>query len=227
MLSKRWSRAVRVGLAAGVFFALAITSGNGVAQVSGGGDDLPGLEREATQLANEQQELLSRLKQNLSEKHAHQQQLAQLDQEISNLKAENDQLDAQRPSVAGLCQRTVPREQLSAAEAQCESVLDPYNNRINAWNSKRTEYLQQQAAVIASEQTRVAEARQLLNRYKEVDKRLAFLRKRIDLIRNANLSCSQKCKDAAAGETASQCLQHCWDNARSPDGLPLIPSLGR
>jgi hypothetical protein len=122
-----------------------------------------------------------------------------------------------------VCEVTVPREQLAAAQARCEAARGPFNTRVGTWQKQAREYDTAHQAVIDRETERVAAARRLLARSEEIQKRLealrAAIRARKPLMKT--MICTQKCS-ALKGDAASQCLQCCYDGASGCSSLPPV-----
>jgi hypothetical protein len=179
------------------------------------GNDLASLMKEATQITAEKAQIHEQLQQNRSQKGSNDQALQSLEQEDVSIAAASKRIEAQRPSVAALCQRTVPTAQYAAAQAECDQVLVPFNASVDAYNTRLTAYKQRRATVIQSEEARAAEARRLLGRDAALDRRL----EQINALKEAWLSCQKRCLAAGTGEGAAYCLQQCWDGAPAKEGV--------
>jgi hypothetical protein len=195
--------------------ALLLALGSPAAHAAG--NDLASLMKEATQIAAEKVQIRDQMQQSLSQKRANEQALQGLEQEGVSIAAESNQIEAQRPSVAALCQRKVPPAQFAAAQAECERVLVPFNAHVDAHNTRLTAYKQRRATVIQGEETRAAEAKQLLGRDAALDRRL----EQINALKEAWLSCQKRCLGAGTGEGAAYCLQQCWDGAPANPGVVI------
>jgi hypothetical protein len=185
-------------------------------------DDLASLTADATKLASTHEKVLERLKENLTVKRANEEKIKKIEREDAQLQVLSSKIEAQRPTVDSLCNRTVPSEQYPAALAQCKAVQDPFNADVGAYNSRSAVNEQQRTNVNQDELARVAEAEGIVKQAKEIEARLEVVRKAI----NAHLGqMGTKClQDTGGGsnkpEVAAYALQKCWDRAVS--GLPPV-----
>jgi hypothetical protein len=176
--------------------------------------DLASLAKESTQLPVEKGDIATKLEQSVKTKHANEHDFDVLDKEAVNIKAEGGRVEAQRPKVESLCHRTVPKDQLAAATAQCNAVLIPFNKDVDLYKTHRGGWTKRHDAVVKKEEARVAAAKKLMARSDVIEKRQAVLRDAITLrLKNAKLQCMQDCVNAGKDDAQSYCLQRCWDNA--------------
>lgn len=177
-------------------------------------DDLPGLEKEAAQLTVEKEQVTGKLQQSIVAKHRNEQEFDRLDKLGAPIKALATRIEAQRPKVESLCHRTVPKEQLAAATAQCNAVLIPFNQDVSTYKTDRGKWNTMHNAAVEAEKARVAAAQLLIERSKAVERRLAVVKEAIArLLRNAKLQCMRDCSKSGSTDAAGYCLQRCWDNA--------------
>jgi hypothetical protein len=179
--------------------------------------------QEVSQLTSRQRDISTQLESSLSLKRQHEQQYSALDQESGKLKAESQSIESQRPAVQAACTGTVPQNQLAAAQARCNAVQQPFNRRVNAYNTRNNQLKTSYQAIDGQEKTRVAAAQRLQAAYKQNAERMASLQASIkqaqaekaarELLGRRN-ACTQSCA-SKGGEAASQCLQSCFDGARS------------
>ncbi|MGH6982360.1 MAG: hypothetical protein ACREFC_14255, partial [Stellaceae bacterium] len=177
-------------------------------------EDLPSLEQESSHLAVETEQLGAKLQQSVTAKHANEPEFDRLDTAGAPIRALASQIEAQRPKVESLCHRTVPKEQLAAATAQCNAVLVPFNHDVDTYKTDRAKWNQAHQKVVDQEKARVAAAQLLIQRRQAIEKRLAAVKEAIArLLRNAKLQCMQDCTKSGSTDAAGYCLQRCWDNA--------------
>lgn len=179
---------------------------------------------EITQLSAEQKQMPAKVKQSLALKAQHEQDYKRLATESASLKAESSAIDAQRPSVRSLCTGTVPHAQFAAAQARCQAAQGPFNRRVDAYNTRKNQVSAKYQAVNQRETARAAAAKQLVARNEQITKRIAALQASIRArqVVAKPKSCTDQCKNMASNEAAAQCMQSCFDGARSPSSLPTV-----
>jgi hypothetical protein len=193
---------------------LAAVIATGLASPAARADDLAGLEQEAKQLAGEKLQIVDQLQQSLTSKHANDQKLTEIETESSAIAMLSSQIEAQRPSVTAACVRTVPREQMAAAQAACAAVLVPFNRSVTTYNTRLTTNKEQLKRTTESEQNRAAEERRLRERKEALEKRL----KQIEALKT-RFACLQHCP-AEGTEAAVDCYKRCWDGGAA--GQPPV-----
>lgn len=165
---------------------------------------------EISQLSAEQKQLPTKLQENLALKRANEAEYNRLKPEDTRLKSEGNAIEAQRPSVQSVCTGTVPQGQLAAAQARCKSAQDPFNRRVNDYNTNLNKLKAASAAIDAKENARVAAAKQLQARSEQITQRLTQLQAALKLAQRS--ACTKTCQ-SQSGEAAAQCLQSCFDGA--------------
>jgi hypothetical protein len=179
---------------------------------------------EITSLSNEQKQIPDKVKQSLALKQQNERQFKALEGEGAGLKAESAAIEAQRPSVHGLCTGTVPHAQFAAAQARCRAVQDPFNRRVDAYNARKNQIAAKYQVVNQRESARAAAAKQLIARNDEITKRIALRQASIRArqVVAKPQSCTEQCKGMTPNDAAAQCLQSCVDGARAPASLPTV-----
>lgn len=178
-------------------------------QAAGAADGLQAMIDDLTKVESDLKQIPSKIQENLALKKQHEAELAPIDAAWDQLKSVKAELDAQAPTVDSQCNRTVPKEQLEAAHAQCQAVLNPYNAKVDAYNARRESLDSQEAPIRAAEQERVAKAQAIKQEYDSLTQREASLK---SAIRAAMLA---KCPQALTGsdENVAQSASRCFDGA--------------
>ena len=184
--------------------------------------EISGMLAEITKLSAEQKELPKKVETNLTLAKKHVDKLSIINTEIDGANAENAEIEAQRPNVVSLCDRTVPEDQYAAALAQCNAVKIPFEARLDALDKRDKKNNDDLAELSKQEEERVKAYKELQDREKYIQNRLKLLKMSIMLAKRG--SCVTKCNNGTE-ENAAQCLDVCWDLARSD--LPGIGSSPR
>jgi hypothetical protein len=168
------------------------------------------LMQELVRLKAEQESTLQKKEESLALKRQNEAKLDALEQEKNRLKTEATAIDAVRPSVESLCNRTVPESQYQAALAQCNAVLRPFNDRVNRFNAALEQWKTNFAAVAESERARAAAARALLEQYNHNLQRMAEIRRIVLAAAPGQCVIERRCGELD-GEAGADCLISCWD----------------
>jgi len=123
------------------------------------------------------------------------------------LKVERASLNAERPGVESVCRGQVPAEQLAAAQARCQAVLEPFNRRVRELNSRA----EQNQAAINEMLARAKPIWAKQDRVKAIAARLGSLRGL--LLAQLQAQCVQSCTGRSP-EGTEGCLQVCYDGAK-------------
>ena len=187
------------------------------------GADIQKMTAEISQLSAEQKQISAKLHQSVAQKKQHESQFKRLSQEGNRIKAASNAIEARRPSVYKLCHGKYPRSQLAAANARCNAVLVPFNRQVSATNTRRRRLAAAYRSLNGKEAARVAAAKRMLARDAQIRQRIAVLQASIRAHRVVAKpsNCSQACM-SKSGEALSQCMQSCFDGARSDTGLPTV-----
>lgn len=196
-------------------FLAAVIAGESRAQEA----DVSKMMAEISQLSAEQKQIPAKLQQNLALRAANNLQLEKLKQDLSRVQAESSAIKAQGPSVDSACTGTYPRDQFPAAQARCDAVKNPFNQRVEANNARRRKGLADVQELKQKENKRRAQEEQLIARDQQITQRIAALQATIKTARAS--SCTQSCRDKQ-NDAAAQCLQSCFDGARSDTALPTV-----
>ena len=185
--------------------------------------DVSKMMAEIAQLSAEQKQVPAKLQQSLALKKQHEGQFKQLAQEGNNIKAASSAIEARRPSVDRLCHGTYPKSQLAAAKARCNAVLAPFNRQVADTNARKRRLTAAYQSLNQKEAARAAAAKRLLARDTQIKQRIAVLQAsiRAHKVVAKPSSCSQACM-SKSGEALSQCMQSCFDGARSDTSLPTV-----
>lgn len=176
--------------------------------------DLGSLEKESVQLAVEKKEIATTLDQSAKAARDNDHDFDVLNKEKVTIQAEGDRVEAQRPKIKALCNRTVPQNQLAAATAECKAALVPFNADVATYKTDAGSWNARHKAMMEKEGARVAAAKRLIERRQAIEKRQAALRDAIALrLKNAKLQCMQDCVKEGKPDAMAYCLQRCWDNA--------------
>lgn len=134
--------------------------------------------------------------------------------EFARLGKELKEIEEQRKAQEAECHGGTYQTQAEAdaANARCETLAAPLEKRVDDYNTAVDKAQAEQKSVEESEQSRIAEARPLVDRYDAIRKRVAALTKLIPVAerRDCVKSCSS---DGHSPQSAAQCLQRCWDGA--------------
>ncbi len=185
--------------------------------------DVAKMVAEISQLSAEQKQEPGKVQQSLALKRQHEAQFKQLAQQGNSIKAASNAIEARRSSVYRLCHGKYPRSQLAAANARCNSVLVPFNRQVTEVNARRHRLAAAYQSLRQKEAARVAAAKRLQARDAQIRQRIAVLQASIRAHRVVAKpsSCSQACM-SKSGEALSQCMQSCFDGARSDTSLPTV-----
>ena len=187
------------------------------------GADIPKMTAEISQLSAEQHQISAKLQQSVALKKQDESQFKRFTQESNSIKAASNAIEARRASVYRLCHGTYPRSQLAAANARCTAALGPFNRQVSDTNTRRHRLNAAYQSLRQKEAARAAAAKRLLARDAQIRQRIAVLQASIRAHRVVAKpsSCSQACM-SKSGEALSQCMQSCFDGARSDTSLPTV-----
>lgn len=185
--------------------------------------NIPNMMGEIAQLSAEQKQIAPEFTQSVALKKKIAGEVTDLAKQRKRLDVEFNEIKAQAPVVQRLCTGRYPRSQVAAATARCEAVKIPFNRRAVAYNKKSDRIAAAFKSLHQQEDARVAAAIQLWARYKQIGQRIAALEASIRALQVAAKpsSCSQACI-SKSGEALSQCMQSCFDGARSDTSLPTV-----
>lgn len=172
-----------------------------------------------SQLSQATQELKSfeaeaprKIEESLSLKKKHESEYAALDSENSKLDSEAAVIDSERPGVQSACQGTVPQDQLAAANARCNSLLVPFNSKVNSYNSHLDDWKARYADVDRREQQRFEAATALQKKYDSLKQRVT------EVYNSAALASKSHCAVDSAGSSPEEVAHKqsvCWENANA------------
>jgi hypothetical protein len=182
-------------------------------------DDIAQMMQEVTKLSAERATLPEKFKANLALKRSNEQKAAPLIRDRQQINAEGAAIEAQSPAVDAKCHRTVPPEEMAAAQAECDAIMVPLNKKLDELNQRLHRNKEKAAPLLASEETREAGLKELTERDQDLAGQIEALQKQILLAKQND--CVKSCA-ALDAEAASQCLQGCWDGALSSGSLPSV-----
>jgi hypothetical protein len=205
---------IRESIAVGTALWLALGSPTARAEDS----DLGSLMKEVAKITAQRTQIREQVEQNRNLKRANEQTYRALDQEFSSITVERTQIEARRPGVNAVCERTVLPEEIDAANAECEAVLKPFNTTVEAHNARRKAYRERRATVDQSEVERVAQAKDLAVRSAQIERRLeqldAQMKAKLAPSRRLRvIACQAGCVDSSDVYAAESCLRVCFDGA--------------
>jgi len=170
---------------------------------------------ELNRLQAAQEGILKKRDESVALKRQNEAKLATLDNENEKLKSEGSAIEVQRPQVESVCTGTVPESQYAAALARCNSVLLPFNTRVNKFNADLIAWKSRYNAVVKSEQDRAAAAQKMFDDYNRNAQRIEQIRRIILATGPGQCVIDRHCGDPNMEPTAAAaCLMSCFDGSK-------------
>jgi chromosome segregation ATPase len=191
-------------------------------------EDVNALEGTLVRLVQKKKDINERLDDSLRQKRTFERESARIDGIAAAINRDIDTLNADIAQAGRTaCTGTYTNESERAAlEARCAAAKVPLQARKEEIETRQSQLAQQdkylQTVLQPREELRAKQAQALLEENRANDAQIDFIKKRIELAKQAGSrgDCVQSCLARASLDAQSQCLQVCFDKASPNLGPP-------